>query len=387
MTADNKGFLRKILSLASPTGGEQELQRYLHEWATPFADRIEADMLGNMAVVINPDAKLRVMLAGHCDRIGFIVMEITEQGYLRVDPLGGIDEATVLGAHVVIRSKKGDVPGIFGKVSTHIQTKEEKERVPLMDEVWIDIGAKDKEAAEKLVAVGDYAVYENHVTELSGSRIASPALDNMTGLYAIMQTAKNCAERGIDVALYAVSTVQEEIGSRGAEVAGNAIKPHIAIAVDTTLAIDTPGQPKIRTTPQLSLGDGPSIMRGPNAHPIVTRLFIDAAKNANIPYQLEVNAQEASNDAKSMQVADSGCAAGSIGIPLRNMHTQVEVVDMDDVENTVRLLTEFVCSLKEDQDLLPINADVDGKFVDQKPVSNAGLGKLGGFEPKDKGPN
>lgn len=350
-----------MLSIPSPTGGEQELQRYLHDWAKPFADRIEVDLIGNLAVVVNPEARLRVMLAAHCDRIGFMIMDITEQGYLKVEALGGIDEATVLGARVLIRGKKGDVPGIFGKVSTHLQTQNQKAQVALIDVVWIDIGAKDKKEAQELVSAGDYAIYEPRVTELKGSRIAAPALDNVIGVYAVMQVAKNCAERGIDVALYCLGTVQEEIGSRGAIAAAEGIKPDIAIAVDTTLAIDTPGKTKNITDPALKLDGGPSILRGPNGHPVITRLLIDMAQRHNIPYQLKPDAKVASNDAKPLQLAAGGTAAGSIGIPLRNMHTQVEVASMVDIEATITLLTEFMCSLKEDQDLLPINYDINGE--------------------------
>jgi putative aminopeptidase FrvX len=359
--SSDKNHLYKMLSLASPTGGEQVLQRYLHEWAKPFADRIEADLMGNMALVINPKARLRVMLSAHCDRIGFLIMEITEQGYLRVDSLGGIDEATVYGARAVIRGKKGDVPGIFGKISTHLQTKKQKEQVPLMDEVWIDIGAKNKEEAQELVSVGDYAVYEPSVTELKGSRFAAPALDNIIGVYSVMQVAKNCAERGINVALYCLGTVQEEIGARGATAAAEGIRPDIAIAVDTTLATDTPGKTKNLTDPALGLDKGPSILRGPNGHPVITRLLVEVAQKNNLPYQIKPDAKAASNDAKPLQLAAGGTAASSIGIPLRNMHTQNEVASMADIEATIRLLTEFVCSLKEDQDLLPINFDKKGK--------------------------
>lgn len=361
----NKEHLYKMLSLASPTGGEQVLQRYLYEWAKPFADRIEADVMGNMAVVINPEARLRVMLSAHCDRVGFLIMDITEQGYLRVDSLGGIDEATVYGAMVVIRGKKGDVPGVFGKVSTHLQTKKQKEQVPLMDEVWIDIGAKDRKEAQEYVSVGDYAVYEPRVTELKGSLLAAPALDNIIGVYSVMQVAKNCAERGIAVALYCLGTVQEEIGARGATAAAEGIKPDVAIAVDTTLATDTPGKTKNLTDPALELDAGPSILRGPNGHPVITSLLEKVAQKNNIPYQIKPDAKAASNDAKPLQLAAGGTAASSIGIPLRNMHTQTEVASMADIEATISLLTEFVCSLKEDQDLLPINFDMNGEPLGQ----------------------
>lgn len=355
MLQSDKAFLEELLTLSSPTGNEQAIQRFLHEWAEPFAHKIETDYVGNLAVVINPEAKLRIMLAGHCDRIGFMIMQITELGFLRVDALGGIDKATMLGAQVVIQTKNGEVIGVIGKTSTHLQSFQEQGNTPSVDTVWIDIGAKSKEEAENLVDVGDYVTYKTELVQLAGQRIAAPALDNMLGLYAIMQTARNCAEKGIDVALYCVSTAQEEIGSRGAKTAASAIQPHVAIAVDTTLANDTPAKAKTLTTPDLKIDAGPSIMKGPNSNPIVTSKLIASAQKLGIPYQMEIKAQTASNDAKEMQLADSGTAAGSVGIPLRNMHTQVEVASLDDLEYTVQLLTDFVTSISANEDFFPIN--------------------------------
>jgi endoglucanase len=355
MEQSDKTFLEKLLSLSSPTGNEQEIQRFLHDWAKPFAHKIETDYVGNLAVVINPEAKLRIMLAGHCDRIGFMVMQITDLGFLRIDALGGIDKLTMLGAEVIIQTKNGEVTGVIGKTSTHLQTIQEQGNAPSVDTVWIDIGAKSKEDAEKLVEVGDFVTYKNELIALSGPRIAAPALDNILGLYAIMKTARNCAERGIDVALYCVSTAQEEIGSRGAKTAASAIQPHVAIAVDTTLANDTPAKAKTQTTPDLKLDAGPSILKGPNSNPIVTSKLIASAQKLGIPFQMEINAKTASNDAKEMQLADSGTAAGSVGIPLRNMHTQVEVASLDDLEYTVQLLTDFVTSIAANENFFPIN--------------------------------
>src|SRR5690554_8056326 len=152
-----------------------------------------------------------------------------------------------------------------------------------MDEVWIDIGAKNIKEAQEFVSIGDYAIYEPHVTELKRSLFAAPALDNIIGVYAVMQVAKNCAERGIDVALYCLGTVQEEIGARGATAASEGIKPDVAIAVDTTLATDTPGKTKNLTDPALELDAGPSILRGPNGHPVLTRLLEKVVQKNNIP--------------------------------------------------------------------------------------------------------
>lgn len=361
MTFIDLDFLRKIIATGSPTGREQELQRYIREWAAPFAGRIEADAVGNLAVVVNPDAPKRVMLAGHCDRIGFMVMKITRHGCLRVDALGGVDEATVLGSRVIVHTRQGEIPGVIGKVSTHLQKPEDKESVTSIDRIWIDIGAKDKQDAARHVTVGDYVSYHPEMITLLGSRVSGPGLDNMLGLYVILHVAKECAARDIDVALYCVSTVQEEIGARGAQTAANAIRPEVAIAVDTALAMDTPGKPKTITTNRLKLGAGPSILEGPSGHARVTRLLQQAAEREDLPYQKQPNSSVASNDAKTMQLADIGTASGSVGIPLRNMHTQVELADLDDVAAAIRVLVSFVCSLKADTDYFPLKYDETGE--------------------------
>lgn len=373
MNDENRKFLDRLLSISSPTGNEQKLQRFLHDWAKDFADTVETDLHGNLAVVINPKGKLRIMLAGHCDQLAFMVMGITEQGYLKIDPLGGIDEATVLGSRVVVHAKDGNIPGVFGKVSTHLQSKEEQDAVPMLDKVWVDIGARDRKEAESKVQIGDYITYEPVITELMGGRITAPKLDNMLGLYAVMQTAKRCKERGIDVALYAVSTVQEEIGSRGADSATTAISPHVAIAVDTTLATDTPGKINKATAPKIALGAGPSISHGPNTNILLEHLCVEACIRLEIPFQKHATAKAESNDAKNLQLADGGTAAASIGIPIRNMHTQVEIASLEDIENTARLLTELVCSIRPEMDFLPINADPHQREVSSG-ITQVGLG-------------
>ncbi len=355
MDKDAKAFLYRILDCHAPTGDEQRLQRLLREWAEPFADRVTPDEHGNLQVVINPDAPLRVMLAGHCDQIGFLVMRIDQDGFVLVDALGGVDESVLPGSRVVIYGPKGTVPGVIGKTAVHNESSSEQSEAPRLEDLWIDVGAASREEAERIVEVGNYATFEAWITELEGDRIAAPALDNALGLWAVMETARRCAERGVKVALHCVSTVQEEIGSRGALTRAQAIRPHIAIAVDTTLALDDPGHASKKTDTRVRIGDGPTVSVGPNTNSAVGRRLEEAAKAAGVGCQREPHSDLESNDAKSLQVAGGISAAGSVGIPIRNMHTQAEVASLADAEATAKLLTEFVCALPEKLSLLPID--------------------------------
>lgn len=383
MDKEGRNFLYELLEISAPTGAEQRVQRHLYKWAESFAHEIHRDFHGNMAVVINPNASRRVMLAGHCDRIGFMVMEIDESGYLRMDQLGGLDMKVVPGAEVVIHGRDGNIPGVFGYTATHYQGKDDREKTPKLEDLWVDIGAKDQEEAEKLLRLGAYATFKPRVVELLNGKIAAPAIDNTVGLWAVMETARRLADADLDVALYCVSTVQEEIGSRGAESAARAIVPHIAVAVDTTLALDDPSKPDKKTSPKTRLGQGPTISHGPNTNPAVELLFENVATDNKIPYQKEAHADLEGNDSKSMQVAGSGAAAASIGIPIRNMHTGVEVVTLSDVEDAAQLLTEFVRAIKPDMDFRPCASfEYQEEVPRHEDAGSPGFGAMGQQDPR-----
>ena len=360
---DAKGFelLEALVACPSATGSEQAIQRLVAEHARGFADVLEPDLHGNLGVVLNPGAERRVVLAAHCDQIGFMVMEIGEAGFLHVDPLGGVDEQTVLGTRVVVHGRKGPVPGVFGKTSTHLQASNEREKTPLVDQVWVDIGARSREEAEERVGIGDAVTYEARLLRLQNDRVAGPGLDNAAGLWAILEVARRCAGKKLEVALHCVSTVQEEVGSRGAESAVSRIRPVVAVSVDTTLTVDDPGVPKKRTAPKVRLEGGPSISMGPNTHPVVAHLLCRAAREKGVSCQREPNADVESNDAKPLQVGGGGVAVASVGIPIRNMHTPTEVMSLTDLEGAATLLTEFVLSLRDGTDLLPISFDPPGR--------------------------
>lgn len=318
-----------------------------------YADYIETDVHGNLIVGINTKAKRRVMLAGHCDQIGFMVRHIDHNGCIFVDPLGGIDATVVPGTRATIYTDKGQIHGVFGRKPIHLQTGEERSR-PKFDlkDMWIDIGAKDQKEAQKLVEIGTPVTYELNVLELRNDYISSPGLDDKVGLFIVMEALRLCARSRLSVALYAVSTVQEEVGLRGATTSAYGVDPHVGIAVDVTFSSDNPGANPTKSSPCI-LGKGPGIYSGPNINPIVEEQLKKVAKAKRIPYQPLPSSRLLGNDARAMQATRAGVAAACLGIPNRYMHTPVEVCHLKDLENSAKLLAEFAKQLGERTNLKP----------------------------------
>jgi putative aminopeptidase FrvX len=350
-------LLDELLRTPSPSGREQDIQRLIASRMSDVAETIEPDVHGNLILGINTSAPRRVLLDGHCDQIGFSVRSIDSDGYLTVDTLGGIDESVLLGERITIHADSGPLLGVFGKKPVHLQKSKETAEVPEPTSMWIDAGFSSREDAEKIVALGDYVTFSLHVNELRNSRIQSPGLDNKAGLWVVLETLRRCAKEKLNVALYAVSSVQEELGARGALTAATKLSPDVGITVDVTHATDFPTSDK--TSVPCLLGGGPAISRGPSTNPVVGRMLLDAAKRLKIPHQISPSAGLAPNDSKSVQIADSGVAAGDLGIPQRNMHTQAEVCSLDDLEHTVAMLVEFVKSIGPETDFRPFNAKSD----------------------------
>jgi tetrahedral aminopeptidase len=353
MNIDSKKFLFKLLETPSPTGFEEKIQRVVKQRMQEYADSIETDLHGNLIVGLNTKARRRVMLAGHCDQIGFMVKYIDDKGYIYLEPLGGIDTGVLHGSYVTIYGKQGAVQGVIGKKAVHLMSPEERGKALVeWDKLWVDIGAKDQKDAQKRVNIADPVVYKPGVTELNENLIASPGLDNRVGLFVVMEALRLCARAKLNVALYSVSTVQEEIGLRGATTAANYLQPEIALAVDVTHASDNPGKNTDKLSPCL-LGKGPAISRGPNTNPVLYKKLEAVAKSKRIPYQPYANANLLGNDARAIQVTGSGVATAALGIPNRYMHTQVEVCDLRDLEYSAKLLAELIKNINESTDFRP----------------------------------
>ena len=353
MNKESRDFLFKLLKTPSPTGHEVPIQRIVRNRMKKYADTIESDVHGNLIIGINTKAKKRVMLAGHCDQIGFMVRHIDSHGCIFVDPLGGIDATVVPGTRATIHTNKGPIHGIFGRKPIHLQKGEERTRPKFeVKDMWIDIGAKDEKEAKKLVEIGTPVTYNLEVIELLNDYISGPGLDDKVGLFVVMEALRMCARSKLSVALYAVSTVQEEVGLRGATTSAFGVDPDVGIAVDVTFSSDNPGASSTKSSPCV-LGKGPGIYSGPNINPRVQELLTKTAKTKKVPIQPLPSSRLLGNDARALQSTRAGVAAGSIGIPNRYMHTPVEVCHLKDLENSAKLLAEFTKSLTERTSFIP----------------------------------
>ncbi|MCB9029460.1 MAG: M42 family metallopeptidase [Deltaproteobacteria bacterium] len=353
MQKESKDFLFKLLKTPSPTGFEQKIQRVVRARMEQYADFIETDYHGNVIVAKNPDAEIRVMLAGHCDQIGMMVTHITSDGFIYFGALGGIDTGVLEGAHVTIHAKKSSIDGVIGRKPIHLQKPEERGKsVSDINQLWIDIGAKDKKEASKQIEIGDSITFKLGVTELANDLVCSPGLDDKAGLFVAMEAFRLCAKSKLKVGLFSVSTVQEEVGLRGAKTSAYEIDPDVGIAIDVTHAGDNPGKGSTKAAP-CNLNKGPTIARGPSVNPVVEAKLIQAAKKHKIPFQFQPSPRLLGNDSTAIQVARSGVASAAIGIPNRYMHTQVEVCSLKDLENAAKLLAEFIKGLGARSDFTP----------------------------------
>jgi endoglucanase len=345
-------FLQELLTSPSPSGYEQPVQTVVRNHVGGFADEVRTDWHGNVIAVVNPAGSPRIMLAGHCDQIGLMVKHIDEHGFVWVDSIGGWDVQMLIGQRMVIWGRNGAVPGVIARKPIHLLSPEDRKKVPELKDLWIDIGAKDRDEARQVAAVGDPVTFELGLRELRNELVAAPGMDNKVGAWIVMSALELVAERQPHAAVYAVSTVQEEIGLRGAQTSAFSIDAQVGIAVDVTHATDCPTL-DVKQYGDIDLGAGPVLYRGPNVNPAVHSRLVQLAGQAEIPFQIGGMSRAASNDANVMQITRGGLATGIVAIPNRYMHSPVEVVSLSDLENAARLIAEFCVSVNKDSDFTP----------------------------------
>lgn len=356
---ESKDFLHQLLLTPSPTGAEQPIQRVVRERMKSFADTIDTDLHGNVIMAINPKAERRIMLAGHCDQIGLMVRFISSEGFLYVTAIGGIDVGALHASRVTVHTENGPIRGIIGRKPVHMQSADERDKTKNdIEKIWIDIGARGKREAEKLVTIGDVVTFELGVTELGNNLFSSPGLDDKVGLFVALETLRLCAKnkrtlKNNSVGVFAVSTVQEEIGLRGSVTSTFGVDPQVGIAIDVTHSSDNPANENPKMIPCL-LGAGPTISSGPNVNPVVGTMLKAAAKKARAPFQISPATRPLGNDANSIQTTRAGVATGALGIPNRYMHTPVEVCSYKDLEYAIKILTQFVSSITPKSDFRPL---------------------------------
>src|SRR3990172_393692 len=293
------------------------------------------------------------MFAGHADQIGLIVTHINEEGYIYTNPIGGWDPQQLVGQRMRIHAAEGAVPAVIARKPIHLLDQDEGKVVVKQKELWLDIGAKDRDEAVAAVQVGDPVTLELGYQEMRNNLANSPGMDDKTGLWVCVEALRRAKKRGgLNVALFAVATVQEEIGLRGAITSAYGINPQVGIAVDVTHATDCPTIDKTQEG-DIKLGGGPVIYRGPNMNPRVVDGLRAAAESAKIAIQWGASGRGTGTDANAIQLARGGGAAGLVSVPNRYMHSAVEMISLDHIDQSADLLAEFALSIEADADFTP----------------------------------
>jgi len=354
MRAESLDFLKTLCNTPSPSGYEEKAAQVYRDYTKGFADEIRTDQHGNVYAILNPQAEQKIMLAGHIDEIGFQVHYIDDKGFIYFRGIGGHDTMVPVGNRVFIHGIT-KVPGVIGRKPIHLLENGEKDKRPDMSDMYIDIGASSKEEVQKYISIGDCVTYQWEFQQLLGDRAAARGFDNRVGTFAVAEALRHLKESGRlnpNVGVYAVATVQEEIGLRGARTAAHAIGAQSGLAVDVDFAIDHPGLSQTKYG-QTDLGKGPSICRGANINPIVFQMIKSAADEENIPYQVAAEPGGTGTDANAMQVAGIGMATGLVGIPLRYMHTPCELLSLADAENCASLMAAYCRKVTPETDFTP----------------------------------
>lgn len=347
-------FLKDLVTAPGPSGYEGPVRSVWTTEADRHADSVTVDVHGNAIAALNAGGTPRIMLAGHLDELGFQILHISDAGFLHFDTIGGFDLGTISGRKVRVHTKGGPILGVVGKKPIHLMKGDERKKVPEKHEMWIDIGARDGKEARILVAIGDPVTYDPSFEVLRRDLVTSRAFDNKMGAFIVAETMREVAssKEGFRAALYAVGTVQEEVGLRGAQTSTYGIDPHVGIALDVTCATDHPDVDK-RQVGDLQVGKGPVIARGANVNPVVFEKLVGIADKKKIPYQIQAEPGATGTDANAIQLSRSGVATGLVGVALRYMHTPVEVIDLRDLEHTIELLSRFVLSIDDKTTFTP----------------------------------
>ncbi|OHB77786.1 MAG: hydrolase [Planctomycetes bacterium RBG_16_64_10] len=352
MDTEARDFFNRLLQTPSPSGYERPVQELVREYAGRFADRVTTDVHGNVIACVHPAAPMRVMLAGHCDQIGLLVTYIDDNGFLYAQAIGGWDPQQLIGQRMTVWTDGGAVPAVIARKPIHLLEEDERKQVVKAKDLWLDIGAGNRAEAAEVVRIGDPVTLELSYREMRHNLIVAPGMDDKTGLWVCLEALRRASQRSLEVSLYAVSTVQEEIGLRGATTSAYGIDPHVGIAVDVTHATDCPTIEK-KQEGDIKLRSGPVIYRGPNMNPVVVERLIAACKDAEIPFQTGALGRGSPTDANAIQITRSGVAAGLVSIPNRYMHSAVEMISLDDLNQAADLLTAFAAGLKAETDFTP----------------------------------
>ncbi|MFN5375881.1 MAG: M42 family metallopeptidase [Chitinophagaceae bacterium] len=346
---DSYSFLKNYINTPSPTGFESGGQKVWLNYIKPFVDEIMTDPYGTAVGIINPQEKFKVVIEAHADEISWFVNYISESGLIYLKRNGGVDHQIAPGKRVFIHGKKGPVKAVFGwpAIHTRIGGGDRKDPQPAVDNLFLDCGAKNRKQVESLgIHIGAVATYEEGYDELAYDYLIGRAFDNRIGGFMIAEVARllKANKKKLPFGLYVVNAVQEEIGLRGAEMIARRIKPDVAIITDVTHDTTTPMVNKI-IEGDIACGKGPSLAYGPAVHNKLLNIVEGVANKKKIPVQMRTVSRSTGTDTDSFAYANDGCPSVLISIPLRYMHTTVEMLHKDDVENTIKLMYETLLTI------------------------------------------
>lgn len=339
--------LEKLSNASGVAGKEEEARNLLIEFLKPHADEVTIDRMDNViAIKKGKKSKPKIMLAAHMDEVGLMVKTITKEGFLQFTKMGGIDDRILLAQKVNVLTDKAALPGVVGSKPPHIQKEDERKRIVAFDEMFIDIGAQDREDAKAMgIKIGDLVAFDVEYSKIAKDAVMGKAFDDRAGCAVMVETLKQLKET--DCTVCAVGTVQEEVGLRGAVTATFGVDPDIGIALDVTIAGDVPGVREFDTT--VKMGKGPAFAisdSGLITHPKVLRWLIDTATQNGIEYQLETGLM-GTTDAARMSLTRQGVPSGTISIPARYIHSPVSLVNLKDLQNCAKLAALVVQKIQK----------------------------------------
>ncbi len=351
MRTESLEFLKTLVNTPSPSGNELRGQRVWMEYARGIADETWNDHYGNCVAVLNKGGSPRIMLAGHADEIAMTVNFISKEGFLYVRKVGGIDPGIMRAQRVVVHTRSGPVKGVIGNVAPHLTKSEGERKVPKMEELFIDIGATSREAAEGRVRIGDPITLDDQFELLHGDLAIARAFDNRIGTFAVIEALRLLKERGakFNAEVVAVSNIMEEVGLLGARQIAYTLKPDAALVVDVTHATDYPTVNQ-QAHGDIKLGHGPALTHGGCNHPVIVERLEALAKKEKIKLQHEAMSNSSGTDTDVIFWTRGGIPSALISLPNRYMHSPVEVVNLRDLEQIPRLMAAFVQSVKRGEE-------------------------------------
>jgi len=346
-------FLKRLLDAPGPSGFERLPARLWREEAATLA-AVETDVAGNCVARLNPEGRPRVMLTGHLDEIGLMVVHIDEDGFVHFAPIGGWDAQVLVGQRVRLAGHAGPVDGVIGKKAIHLIKTEEREKASKITDLWIDIGAATRAEAGQRVRVGDVGVLAAAPLDLPNGRLVSRSIDNRIGSFVVLEALRRLKAQPPAACVLAVGTTQEEIAysGGGARTSAFGLEPDAAVVVDVTHATDYPGVEK-KEVGDFKLGSGPALSRGSAVSPVVFDQLVAAAEAEQIPFTIEAAPRGTSTDADAIYTSRRGIATALISVPCRYMHSPNEMVALEDLDRTAALLAAWARRLEPTTSFIP----------------------------------